>query len=652
MPVGIAPGRVRQQATSTTVSGNKVSWQSTKPAAKGLPVRLLTRGVCGMPKNGGVASTAQVEHLRVGGPPNRFPGALLLHLPPMVESVSPAATRQKLPGSRKVPCGGLKPTALDSPPRNNAPLLPGFSPRVTRAVKKARGGSGRFETDLEAYQQGSDSEYDPPSSPTPAGPRKSRKRLANSTPVSANAVALHIAGEQALAPALPPQDQTMAEATDVDESKHEHPKCPLELTGDCEGEPVVAAQPEVHSAALPPQQLGEPLYDEPVKVPVPADRDGMPAFAHLNPHKRDTTDFVEPDIPFIGCPLPSNDGPWPRSTIRRTQLTQNLSDEQVQSVMAHPERYMGLVPLGAGNAFYNSTKGINFPGAAEGACVAVAKTLLVNHEELRVYAPQPKVIKAKSPPFAYPIACILEGATPLLINFLTARQVWSFSRDLAFLAIPFSADNYPWCIGMYIGSAVRSAEDGEAPWAALAAIKQALWCSADFSRVVNQITARKHDWIGLTPLQRLVKATDSFEIIRYEAKLTRNTTPVAHYQLHGAPITDEDDLRKLFVETVRNVTKTVHVGLASLKCTFLFDPCRLCRDPTHPKLDCPLPKTHLWYGTREEDIPQEPETAAFAIAIAAGAQVIGDLAQTSRRNERGGKKTRATRNRGGQGRNA
>ncbi|KIY44590.1 hypothetical protein FISHEDRAFT_77401 [Fistulina hepatica ATCC 64428] len=506
---------------------------------------------------------------------------------------------------------------------------------------RARGPSGHIDTEAEAIEQGDISDYDPPSSPTPSGPPTARKRpnaqtatIVSPTPQSANCTAT-------LGDVFMEDQEVSADQGGNNDVPYgvQHPNTP-------------------EYVAVPPQ-----LYEDPIKIPFPADREDQPTFACLNPLRLDTSHFVAPDVQFVGCPIPSNEGPWPVSVIRSAQLFNNLTDAQATMIQANPTAYLALVPLGGGLGFYKSEHGLSFPGAAEEACAAIATTIGEDHSLIRVYAPQPKVIRSNLPPFAYPITAILEGATPTTMDFLASHQVWSFSPSLAFVARRFDSDSCPWMIATYTGSAVRRGDDEEARFIALAAIKRALWCSAAFCRVVSTITAQKLSWANLSPLQRMVKATESMEIFCCESTVTPDTTRVSHYQLHGCPITrlvyhpllgghctysitSDDLLRKSYIETIRKETRDIKIGFAVLKSTFLFEPCRFCKDPSHSTHDCPLPRSPLWFGPVIKDLPAESETAARNRALAAGAHLIEDQEPPRDRRTRQGRGGR--RGRGGE----
>ncbi|KIY46003.1 hypothetical protein FISHEDRAFT_60686 [Fistulina hepatica ATCC 64428] len=513
---------------------------------------------------------------------------------PLGRSRRPAPSRTSANGWNDLNPPKGSQAKLDSPPSSNNPLLPAFSPRNTRIIKKARGPSGQLSTGLEVVQSDDESEYDLPSSPTPVGPASAKRKASFMTTIVPEAAT------------AAPQMQAAMDTSD-----------------------------QASSQAL--VDFPEPMYDAPIRLPFPADREDLPKYAHLNPHKLDTSGLIGPAVDFVGCEMPSNEGPWPLSTIRGTQLMANLATVQERMLKVDPHKCIALVPLGGGNTFYKSEVGVRFPKAAEEACVAIAKTIGEDHTAIRAFAPIPKASSPKAPPYAYPLATILEGATPTTIDFLLTRQTWAFAKDLAFIALPFEANRQPWFIATLTGSAVRGEEDDEARFEALAAIKEALWTNADFSRVVCRVTASRPGWANLSPLQRMVRVTDTYEILRSEATLTENTTPIAHYQLHGRPITEDEDLMKLYVNTIRKATKDLFVGFASLTSTFLFYPCRICREPTHPKIDCPLPRTHLWYGPLRADMPEEPDDLAFNVAIAAGARVLeepgyGNKGNKCRRN--------------------
>ncbi|KIY47299.1 hypothetical protein FISHEDRAFT_59726, partial [Fistulina hepatica ATCC 64428] len=319
----------------------------------------------------------------------------------------------------------------------------------------------------------------------------------------------------------------------------------------------------------------------------------------------------------------------------------HLLSKGANMVRANPDAYLALVPLGGGLGFYKSDPGRRFSAAAEGACVAIAQTIGEDHSQIRVFLPQPKLVCDNFPSYAYPIAAILEGATSDTMDFLASRQIWAFSPDLAFIALHFNSDRCSWMAATYIGSAVRGEDDDEARFAALAAIKQALWCSAAFCRAVSMITAQKPSWVSLSPLQCMVRATGSMEVLRSEVTITRDTSPVAHYQLHACPITSDDSLQKLYIDTIRKEMRNIHIGFASLTSTFLFEPCRFCRSPTHSTYDCPLSSSPLWYGPTHADLPEEPELIARKAAIAAGARLLEDQGQSRGRG--------AHRGRGGRG---
>ncbi|KIY53318.1 hypothetical protein FISHEDRAFT_69031 [Fistulina hepatica ATCC 64428] len=458
---------------------------------------------------------------------------------------------------------------MDFSPKHINSLLPNSSPCVTRVTKRARGPEGHIDTEAVAMDQGSDEEYDPPSSPTPAGPLNSRKHLMAQT--SAGELSFPVLNASSVPPVVP-------ETQGAVESAHIH-------------EGVI---PAVVQAAPTPDP---PLYDSPVIIPNPADREGMPAFAHLNPHRLDTSSLVVPDV-------------------------HNLADVQASMIAANPEALLALFPFGAGLAFFKSERGLHFPAAAEEACVAIAETIHEDSSAIRVYAPQPKVVRSSFPPYAFPIAAILEGASPTMIDFMAARQTWAFSPDLAFMTLRYDADCLSWLISTYVGSAVRGEEDDAARFVVLAAIKKTLWRSAKFCRVVGLIVAHDQEWSRLSPLRRMAKATESFELFWCQAKTTSKTSPVPHYQLHGMPIAKDETLRKMYIDAIRSETRNVQIGLAYISSTFLFEPCRFCRDPTHSRFDCPLPRTNLWFGPSHNNIPAEPETIAFNIATAAGAVTI------------------------------
>ncbi|KIY45037.1 hypothetical protein FISHEDRAFT_76892 [Fistulina hepatica ATCC 64428] len=135
-------------------------------------------------------------------------------------------------------------------------------------------------TETEAAEQGDESDYNPPSSPSPLGPVTARKRPNTQSATVASP------SFQAAPHTAPLGDIFMMTQEVQEEGNYNR------LVDVPTGVQAPVAVP------APPAEEGLQFYDEPVKMPFPADRDGLPTFAILNPIRLDTSHLVAPDVQF------------------------------------------------------------------------------------------------------------------------------------------------------------------------------------------------------------------------------------------------------------------------------------------------------------------------------------------------------------------
>ncbi|KIY46164.1 hypothetical protein FISHEDRAFT_60637 [Fistulina hepatica ATCC 64428] len=326
----------------------------------------------------------------------------------------------------------------------------------------------------------------------------------------------------------------------------------------------------------------------------------------VNPHFLDTSSNPPPPPMNGASNVPLNNGPFPVHVIRKEQLLMHMEQSQRAIVEATPDAYAAIVPLGAGLAF-----GINhatFAQEAEKVIKALAEAVDDDPSLIRVVAPSdmPPAL-GNAPPFMYPWTYIVRGMGQNTRRAALSKELLVSNKVAAFRV--WSILIWATQLLMSPGTAVRDAPADMA--AALARLKEVAESNAEFSNIIEQATGQRADWVGLSPLERMRLVTATWQLHFATATCDYNHPPVAHYQLHAPPLTPEharnDELEGEFIRIMRNMFKFVDVDLFAMHCVKVFDPCAMCKDTSHATLDCPLPRTNLWYGPKIEDLPAQPK---------------------------------------------
>ncbi|KAJ7601952.1 hypothetical protein DFH06DRAFT_1311712 [Mycena polygramma] len=290
------------------------------------------------------------------------------------------------------------------------------------------------------------------------------------------------------------------------------------------------------------------------KLPDPHATEGLPTDVDKNPHLHTTQRGPKPaDIPEHTA-IPWTQAIYPRAVIPYADLVANIDPLVRREIDANPEKYLAVVPYGAGKKFLAENPRI---------CEDILKflrSLGYPYEGLDDGDDDPLelVIPKKAGPaggtFAKPWTLLLSNASDAAREFLLWFQTFAVNTSVTFHVLAFDKDLMSWVI-MNI-SGVAAGIPG---------------------------SAREH----------AVLATNSFELTFIDSN-DGNGDEAPRWQLTGKPVSDDPLQQARYIAITMSIPFLV--GLNVLEVGKRYVNCGGCKNVTHVGHACPLPLTDNWYG--------------------------------------------------------
>jgi hypothetical protein len=331
----------------------------------------------------------------------------------------------------------------------------------------------------------------------------------------------------------------------------------------------------------------------PYQIPQPGERPLTDR--ENNPHLHDTQRGTAPEKP-AGHSVPFTDAVFPRIALSFEQLTVNMADEQVDAIKADPDKFIAILPHGAGKKFFETEK-----DAATKILAFLNGLDCQGAGAIKVVTPAAKDRSSKKAGkhFLGPWTFILVNAPEAMRNFLVWQQTFPLSREIVFHALPFDNSIMSWVIMNISGSAVSN--DDTVKKSVLATIKSKLWRDSHFCSLASQLLQESG---VITPsgsgTEYAVYATDSWELMYVETG-DREGQPDPIYILTGKPLTKDKDKHRLWLAIIRK-TSYYH-ELEKLDIEKKWMNCVWCKSDTHPAFRCPFPtRDEGWLGPTPEQL--------------------------------------------------
>lgn len=316
-----------------------------------------------------------------------------------------------------------------------------------------------------------------------------------------------------------------------------------------------------------------------------------------NPHWT-TTRPSPPTMASLTCKYPVTIAAFPNITLSDAAILGNVRGEVAEELRKSPEKYMALIPIGAGNKAFENARELTT------AAMDLVSEIANDGQRYTVAAP----VREGQPPhgarFAKPFAMILRDPTAELRTTLLNAKTVAFRRNgksLAFVVSEISPTEKPWVICNFKGGPVTNSPLRMAE--ALKAIGEQVTASAGLRAIANRILRDEN--IGRTAEERIHVAIASFSLTfidRLEGEGQSN--PV--WQLHGRPLTKIDKLHREWLRAMRqvdffvNATTELAQERAPVSCVW-------CKSELHTSPFCPLPKVKDWLGPAIPPDRLEPE---------------------------------------------
>ncbi|KAL1740299.1 hypothetical protein HDZ31DRAFT_76980 [Schizophyllum fasciatum] len=350
--------------------------------------------------------------------------------------------------------------------------------------------------------------------------------------------------------------------------------------------------------------------------PDPFAREGLPADQDLNPHLRFTQRGEPPFTPNPGYAR-ITESRGRHVVIPSYRLLGNSSKTQIAVALAEPDKFLLLIPFGAGRSFHtkvpnfgdlvrNLLRSFLFEDQTEPDDIVVTRIFTANNREPRA---------GQSTHFNQPWGYLLQCGERLH-RWLRWKERISAEINLTFSVYPLDSFEDSWKIAVLSGDVVSADTSGARRWEILGFLKKACWADKKLRRHVIDV-ARKQKLVA-TPDQLMADATRTWDLTATEHKdgLGRITRV---YVLTGRPITNDDMDRQLYVGLINEVDAWVGVQRIDLRAFRDKISCTWCKSELHCAHACDSGKVEGddWYGPDPAVDNPEPQAEGGRLDMAA-----------------------------------
>ncbi|KDQ32525.1 hypothetical protein PLEOSDRAFT_165058 [Pleurotus ostreatus PC15] len=264
-----------------------------------------------------------------------------------------------------------------------------------------------------------------------------------------------------------------------------------------------------------------------------------------NPHWTST----KPSPPLakdLACDYPITLAAFPNVVLPEATTLGNVRKEVAKELRDNPERYLALIPFGAGNRLFEEARGLTLPAAD------LINALANEDKQYAVAAPAREGEPPHNARFAKPFAMILKDPSPNIRTKLLNTKTLAFrinGRGFAFSIAEIGKGPKSWVICNLKGSAVSS--EPQEMTKALKAIASQILESTGLRTLANRILGEEN--VGRTAEERAQVAIGSMSLIYIERGNEHGYgDPV--WQLHGRPLSRNDKENKEWLRAIRQVT--------------------------------------------------------------------------------------------------
>jgi len=318
-----------------------------------------------------------------------------------------------------------------------------------------------------------------------------------------------------------------------------------------------------------------------------------PTHQESNPHLQSSKRGVEPTQKAAPNTKAFTCATFPRIVLPIRDLLGNIADTQRIAIEESPNRFLAILPFGAGMDYNTDAANRN----AEAEMEDLIRGLGFDNTGLDVVKAVPKYPPKRK--YEKPWIYILEGGSPALRQFLEWQQTFSFETR-TFSVIPFDPNTESWVITNICGSIVT--EDQTALKTILLTIKKTLWENPEFRRVTNKCFAEAR--IEGSVSERVFKATTSYTLSFIECNDSNgNRDPIL--QLMGKPIATNPNDHQEYLTIIRKVK--FWKGIRPFESTKRAVNCACCKADTHPGHSCPFARVQGWLGPKPQAILDNPQ---------------------------------------------
>ncbi|KAF8891530.1 hypothetical protein CPB85DRAFT_1441015 [Mucidula mucida] len=246
----------------------------------------------------------------------------------------------------------------------------------------------------------------------------------------------------------------------------------------------------------------------------------------------------KPEMTPNGCSMPYTLAAYPKIYVPWNHLTAAFADPLRQAIMASPESFVAVIPLGAGPKWYADNPRADlmlkeFLNAIEFKKKGSPRSFLP-FETKEPKKGKDGEIWLKRSAFEKPWPVVIEGIAEEFRDYLLWQQTFATQSRIMWNFVPFDPKSLPWIIGSYQGNIISNDKDNIAE--ALACLKLEVWKSTAIQNLVKRI----RQFQGKTghPIDSVVEMTKSWRLVYIKTKNLDNDKG-AVWSLMGLPITSD-----------------------------------------------------------------------------------------------------------------
>ncbi|KAI1787030.1 hypothetical protein LXA43DRAFT_739005 [Ganoderma leucocontextum] len=366
------------------------------------------------------------------------------------------------------------------------------------------------------------------------------------------------------------------------------------------------------TVGLPRRAHGEDM-SSPLARYDPTDFEGLPTAEDENPHRNSRTQLEDIALAQPVVRDSYTDAPFPRPFVPAYKFLGNVQASQAKALEESPYPVLALVVHGGGQRYIK----VSGEKATKEITKFLSETLVFSEDGdrkpvIEVHAPEVVRMNPQNrfgQPFTFFVVC--QENTDRLRAFLKWQGVFALNPTLSFTVYDLKNEQQPWTIMTLTGLPGAVINTADAKRQVLAAIKADLWNNRDFCFYVATEAAASTLWKVSGDVAARVKAvSDTLDIEYIDVEDSNSGSIVPAYLIYGKPLSNDYAVYKgwlKFFVGLKGEPKFYRRGLYRLNANKIVADCKLCKDSTHCKRDCPLPTVTGWRGPTPSDLQKEEQ---------------------------------------------